>query len=112
MNILCKNLILASMVTGLAVTASAAQVNGYLIDKLCSKKDAKTHTLQCALMDACQRSGYVVVTADGKMLSFDAKGNEEAIKALKALKKKDDIHVTVNGDVSGDSIKVASLKLM
>ena len=92
-----KNLIRAGLLIGFALSTSAASIDGYLIDKMCSP--------------ACQKSGYAVVTADGKLLSLDAKGNQEAIKALKATKKQDDLRVTVNGDVSGDSIKVTSLKL-
>lgn len=107
-----KMMIRASLAAVFTLTASAAQVDGYLIDKLCSKKDPKTHTLECALMDACQKSGYAVVTADGKLLSFDAKGNEQAIKALKATKMKDNIKVSVTGNVDGDAIKVSKLKLM
>ena len=106
-----KNLIRAGLLIGFALSTSAASIDGYLIDKMCSKKDPKTHETECALSPACQKSGYAVVTADGKLLSLDAKGNQEAVKALKATKKQDDLRVTVNGDVSGDSIKVTSLKL-
>jgi hypothetical protein len=114
MTTLYKNLIRAGLVAGFALTASAASVDGYLIDKMCSasKKDnPKSHDRECALSEACQKSGYVVITSDGKLLTLDDKGNQQAIKALKASKKKDDLRVTVTGDVNGDSIKVASLKL-
>ncbi|HXP88938.1 MAG TPA: hypothetical protein VN841_29730 [Bryobacteraceae bacterium] len=114
MTMLYKNLIRASLVAGLALTASAAQIEGTLMDKMCSsaKKDAKTHERTCALSPACQKSGFVVATSDGKVLELDTKGNDQAVKALKASKKKDDLRVTVNGDVSGAVIKVASLKLL
>jgi hypothetical protein len=111
MNHIPKTLIRASLVCGFAFSASAATVDGYLVDKMCSKKDPKTHERECALTPSCQKSGFVVVTPDGKLLSLDDKGNAEAIKALKVSKKADDLKVTVTGDVSGDSIKVASLKL-
>jgi hypothetical protein len=61
---------------------------------------------------ACQQSGYGVFTADNKYLTFDDSGNTKAIAALKKSKKKDDLKVTVTGDVQGDTIKVSSLKLM
>jgi hypothetical protein len=114
MTTLYKNLIRASLGAALAIAASAASVDGTLMDKACNtaKKDAKTHERSCALMPPCQKSGYVVVTPEGKVLTLDAKGNDEALKALKASTKKDDLRVTVTGDVSGDSIKVASLKLL
>ena len=96
----------------------AADVDGILIDKICSakalgggQKAAKEHDRDCALTAGCQKSGYGVYTSDGKFLSFDAAGNTKAIAALKASKKADDLRVKVTGDVEGDSIKVASLKL-
>jgi hypothetical protein len=63
-------------------------------------------------MPPCQQSGYGVYTADNKYLTFDDAGNTKAIAALKKSKKKDDLKVTVTGDVQGDTIKVANLKLM
>jgi hypothetical protein len=103
------------LVAGLA---SAAQVNGVLIDKMCSskaisggQKAAAEHDKDCALADPCQKSGYGVYTSDGKYLTFDEEGNKKALAALKATKKTDELKVTVTGDVDGDKIKVASLKM-
>jgi len=98
--------------------ASAATVNGILMDKMCSAKAvsggqsvAVGHDTSCALMPACQKTGYGVFTADNKFLAFDMAGNEKALAALKATKKTSDLKVQVKGDVSGDTIKVSSLKL-
>jgi hypothetical protein len=109
--ILCSMILVAGL-------ASAAQVNGVLMDKMCSskavsggQKAASSHDRDCATSPACEKSGYGVYTSDGKWLTFDDAGNKKAIAALKASKKADDLKVTVMGDVSGDSIKVASLKL-
>jgi hypothetical protein len=52
-----------------------------------------------------------VFTADNKFILLDAAGNAKAVAALKATKKIDHLNVTVDGDVQGDTIKVASLKL-
>jgi hypothetical protein len=97
---------------------SAAEVQGVLIDKTCSakaiasgQKAAVEHTRKCALMPPCQTSGYGVFTPDGKFLAFDDGGNAQALAALQKSKMKDDLKVMVNGDVKGDTIKVASLKL-
>jgi len=105
------------LLAGLAA-AEQKTLSGYLMDKACSadaiKKGqavAKAHDVGCALMDDCIQSGYGVLTSDGKFITFDAAGNKRAVAALKASKKKSDLQVTVTGDVSGDSVKVATLKL-
>lgn len=98
--------------------ASAAQVEGILMDKMCSmsvakegQKFATSHDTKCALSPDCAKSGYGVVTADNKFLALDAAGNAKAAAALKATKKTDNLKVTVEGEVTGGTIKVASLKL-
>ena len=74
---------------------------------------AYTHTRQCLLMPACQRSGYGVLTYDTtKFLSFDAAGNQKALALIEATKKQDDMRVEVTGEIQGDKIKVATLKLL
>jgi len=69
------------------------------------------HDTKCALEAPCQKSGYGVFTADNKFLALDAAGNAKAVAALKTTKKTDNLQVTVEGDVQGDTIKVSSLKL-
>jgi hypothetical protein len=117
-----------ALLAGLAAVASAAQVQGILIDEMCSSKAevrivsgprleggmivAEAHTRECALMPACQRSGYGVFTYDNKFLKFDPAGSRKALAALRASKKEDDLKVEVTGEVQGDTIKVASLKLV
>jgi hypothetical protein len=109
----------AGLLTAFAAAVSAADIDGVLIDKMCSakaisggQKAASEHDRDCALAEACQKSGYGVYTADGKYLTFDETGNTRAIAALKASKKKDDLKVRVTGDVDGDHIKVKTVKLM
>jgi hypothetical protein len=106
------------LLTALAGVLSAAEVEGVLIDKMCSMKAVKDgqkaatmHTRQCAMMPDCEKSGYGVFTADNKFLVFDAAGNEQAAAALKSSKKKDNLKVKVSGEVTGGTIKVASLTL-
>jgi hypothetical protein len=96
----------------------AAEVEGTLMDKMCSMKAAKEgqkaaamHIRQCAMMPDCEKSGYGVFTTDNRFLAFDAAGNEQAANALKASQKKHNLKVRVSGEVDGDTIKVASLKL-
>jgi hypothetical protein len=115
---LFRNACLAGLLIGSSVAASAAQIQGVLMDKMCSAKAvtggptaATEHDRQCALMPPCQKSGYGVFTADNRFIMLDEAGNAQALKALQASKKKNDLKVTVSGDVQGDTIKVASLKL-
>ncbi len=101
-----------------AVSASAAEFKGILVDQMCGKKHAseglryaKAHTRECGLMAACVQSGYGIFTPDGKYVTFDAAGNKKAEEALRKTDKKDDIRVKVSGKQHGDTIHVASLAI-
>lgn len=111
MKILASLLAVGLMATpALAATQTFTDVS--IVDVACSKKaaaDADAHTKACAL--TCQKSGFGIVTADKKFLKFDADGNAKIIEELKATDKTDHLRVNVTGDVQGDTIKVASVKL-
>lgn len=95
-----------------ALAATQNFNNVSVIDVSCSKKaaaDADAHTRTCALQ--CQKSGFGILTADKKFLKFDEAGNEKILAELKATDKKDHLRVNVSGDVNGDTLKVASVKL-
>jgi hypothetical protein len=62
-------------------------------------------------MDACVKSGYSLVTADKKVLNFDAKGNELALALIKQTDHDKDWKVAVTGKVTGDTIAVTDIKL-
>lgn len=124
---LWRSLQIAGLVAGMAGAASATEVKGVLMDKACSGKAevrvlstgieggmivAEAHTRECALMPACQKSGYGIFTYDNKFLAFDAAGSRKALEAIKASKKLDDLEVVVTGEIKGDTIKVESLKLL
>ena len=116
------------LIAGFAAVASAAEVQGILMDEMCSSKAevrivsgprleggmivAEAHTRECALMPACQKSGYGIFTNDNKFLKFDPAGSRKALAAIKASKKEDDLKVQVTGEIQGDMIKVSSLKLV
>ena len=108
--------LLALVVVG---SAAAAELQGILVDRHCSAKvvkagqtAAQNHTRECALMPDCMAAGYGVLTPDGKFITLDSAGNKMAEAALKASQKKNDLRVQVSGQVSGDSVKVANLKLL
>ena len=113
-----RGLFLTGLIATFSWIASGAQVQGILMDKMCSadavkkgQKFATSHDTKCALEASCQKTGYGVFTADNKFLVLDAAGNAKAAAALKATKKVDNLQVTVEGDIQGDAIKVSSLKL-
>ncbi len=92
------------------------KVSGYLVDVMCSgelaEKGAAKHDKECLQMPDCVSSGYAVLTAENKVIKFDAKGNEEAKKVIAASSKDKDFKVTVSGVVEGDRIAVSALELL
>ncbi len=92
-----------------AVAAFAGSWSGYLVDNMCKDKDLPTHTRKCAL--ACAKSGYGLMTSDGKYLKFDEKGNAKALAALKATKKEKDLKAKVSGTEDAGIIHVESVEL-
>jgi hypothetical protein len=107
------SLLMLGLVVSPALAATKTFTDVSVVDVSCSKKvaaDADSHTRDCALM--CEKSGFGIVTADKKFLKFDADGNAKIAEQLKASDKKDHLRVDVSGDVSGDTIKVTSVKLL
>ena len=106
-------LAVALALLGLPLTGSAETFkNAPIVDVGCSAQSAgnpDAHTRSCALQ--CQDSGYGIYTKEGKFLKFDSQGNAKAVRALKASKKTNHLRVDVAGQVSGDTLKVESLKL-
>jgi hypothetical protein len=109
---------LLALAAVLALPALASETKNWqnvsLVDLNCSKKaavtkDPDTHTRDCALL--CSKSGYGVLV-DGKYYKFDAAGSDQALAALKASSKKDHLRVDVSGELDGDTLTVASLKLL
>ena len=111
-------------VAGLALVASTAVLaqeqaetfKGTIIDNACFKADMSAedlamHTRDCALMDGCVASGYVVVTADKHVYKLDVGGNEKLVEVLKASRQSANLKVTVTGVNTEGTIKVASVTL-
>ena len=107
------------LVLAVASWAAAADITGTLVDRHCAakvaqegQKAAAAHTRECDLMPDCLAAGYAVYTTDNKLLILDAAGNKTAEAALRASQKKNDLKVQISGQVSGDNLKVATLKLL
>jgi hypothetical protein len=109
----------AALVVGMSVSGAAQDqpLKGTLMDVACSSHHAteagytEKHDKKCLLMDACVKSGYSLVTADKKVLKFDAKGNDLALALIKQTDHDNDWKVAVNGKVTGDTIAVTDIKL-
>lgn len=69
-----------------------------------------SHTRSCAV--ACADSGYGIFTKDNHFLKFDAKGNQEVLKELKASNATNNLRVNATGTVKGDTLEVSSVHLV
>jgi hypothetical protein len=100
-----------------AAQGQTQSVKGHLVDVMCATKHATEagyiakHDKKCLLMEACVKSGYSLVTAEGKVLKLDAKGTQLALDLIKKTDRESNWTVAVNGSVSGDTITVASIQL-
>ena len=129
MKILLRLLVVAALPCGIATIAHAEEIKGILMDQNSSGEAdlrisgatglleggrivAEAHTRESLLKPENQKSGYGVYTQDNKFLKFDEAGNRKALAAINASTKLDDFEVEVSGEVKGDTIKVASLKLL
>jgi hypothetical protein len=87
------------------------------MDVACSSQHAaeagftESHDKKCLLMGPCVKSGYSLVTADKKVLKFDAKGNELASNLIKNTNRDKDWKVSVEGTVKGETIAVTNIQL-
>jgi hypothetical protein len=91
------------------------KVSGYIIDNMCAEMhgteaEAKNHPNACALMEACEKSGFAVVSGD-KKYKLDAQGNKLAAEALKGAKTKKGLKVDVEGTVDGDTLHADKLEV-
>ena len=88
-------------------------MTGYVLDHMCagmhgSEEEAQKHPNACALMENCQKSGFVVVAGE-KTYKLDEQGNKLAAEALGAAKTKKGLKVDVEGTLDGDTLHVAKL---
>lgn len=100
------------LVVALAGAALAGEWQGHLMDAMCAAKlkdKAAGHKAKCAL--SCAKSGFGLVTAEGKFIKFDEGGNAKAQEALKATSKEQDLTVRVTGTLDGETIQVESLRI-
>ncbi|MDD4879690.1 MAG: hypothetical protein PHR22_04470 [Candidatus Omnitrophica bacterium] len=89
-------------------------MKGTIIDNMCAgghKADMatfiKTHTKSCALMPACEKSGYSLYS-DGKLMKFTDASNKKIADFLKMKSSKLNVDVEVNH--AGDKLDLVSIK--
>ncbi|HXF26397.1 MAG TPA: hypothetical protein VN610_03945 [Bryobacteraceae bacterium] len=105
-----KRIVLCGLAFSLFSMAALAETySGTVVDVMCKGKDLSSHTKECAL--SCAKSGFGLVTADGKFLKFDEDGNAKALEAIKATDKEKDLKAKVTGEMDNDTLKVASIEL-
>jgi hypothetical protein len=95
-----KLLVVLSVAT---MSAMAADVTGYIVDKKCSGNKAMLGNEQCAARCIGGGSPAVLATEDGKIYSIS---NQDKVKELAGKK------VTVTGKVEGETITVDTVKTM
>jgi hypothetical protein len=92
------------VVFGLAtISAMAADVTGYIVDKNCASKKEMLGDEACAKRCIGRGTPAVLATEDGKIYAI---ANQDKVKEVAGKK------VTVTGKVDGDSITVESVKAM
>ena len=108
--------LISLLALGLLATPALAATQSFkdvpVVDVSCSGKVADNpdaHTRDCLMV--CEKSGYGILTSDKKFLKFDADGNAQVAKQIKASQKTDHMRVNVTGDVQGDTLKVNTIHL-
>lgn len=86
-----------------AMSAMAADVTGYIMDKNCAGKKAMMGNETCAKNCISKGAPAVLATEDGKIYTIT---NQDKVKEDAGKK------VTVSGKIEGDSITVHSVKTM
>lgn len=94
----------------LANAVAAESFSGTVVDVMCRGKDLASHTRDCAL--TCAKSGYGMVTAEGKFLKFDEAGNARTLSILKKATKDKDLKAKVTGTLDGDVLKVEAIEFL
>jgi len=90
--------------------AAAETLSGTVVDVMCRGKDLASHTRECAV--TCSKSGFGLVTADGKFLKFDGSGNARTLTALRKLGREKDLKAKVTGSVTGEVVKVEGIEFL
>ncbi len=97
------------MLLGAFAVAAAESFSGTVVDVMCRGKDLAGHTRECAL--SCAKSGFGLVTAEGKFVKFDEAGNARTLAMLKKQTKDKDLKAKVTGTLAGEVLRVETIEL-
>ena len=107
------------LVIGLSIGSVYAQkdevtLRGVIIDSACAGAHSsdmsnfiQSHTKDCALMPACEKSGYNIYS-EGVLYKFDAAGSAKVAKFLK--ENSSSLKVTVRAEKRGDIFRLISIE--
>ena len=102
--LVCSSLAVMFMYVGVSFAADATTVNGYVSDSKCGAKGANAKAAECTKKCIKGGASMVVVTdGDQKVLTVS---NPDVLTGHEGH------HVTVTGEVSGDSIHVDTVKML
>jgi hypothetical protein len=112
---LMLTVVLAFAVIGVtrALASDSTTVKGYLVDVSCATKHAgeegfaEGHDKDC--LEMCAKSGYGVLTSEGKFVKFDDDGNKKAESFIKSSENEAGWKVEVTGKLSGEKMSVESI---
>lgn len=114
-----KTLRMVCLAAALSGSISAAELQGTVVDWACAKdmaQNGREKTLRdnraCSLMKDYNRPSYGLITQDKKFYKLDDPGNQHILELLKNTPDKDNLKVVVNGDISGDTIKVNYISML
>jgi hypothetical protein len=103
----------------LALPLPAAELQGYLADWNCVDKIVKNGAEKvfkddksCSLQPRYKRSAYGLITDGKKFYRLDAAGNKHALELLQNSSVRDNLHVIVKGDITGNMIKVTDMSIL
>jgi hypothetical protein len=86
-----------------AISAMAADVTGYIVDKNCASNKAMLGDEACAKRCIGRGTAAVLATEDGKIYTIS---NQDKVKEVAGKK------VTLSGKVEGEAITVESVKTL
>lgn len=112
-------IILSMTSVALAVSGQDVKLTGYVIDNACSARatgeggadKVKAHTVKCAQMPPCAKSGYAIY-ADGKLYKLDEAGNKLVAEILKSTKVEKGLTVNVEGTLEGETLHAKKIAEM